>query len=275
MLRVAGALIAVAAFPMLVGTQEAPRKPTDVWGRLHGRVRYDGLPPQLPDLRELLARHPDKDYLLQGDTRDRKWCVDPATHGVGNVVVWLEPAPGRIFPVPSRKTWPDVVTLDTRHGHYEPRVSVLFPAYLDARTRQWRSTGQVFRVTNTSPSVNNVRFSPVGGDNEPFNITIPPPKDGKAFVRNFPIKPVPGRPQLLQSFIYPTGLAYLFAFDHPYATVTRPDGAFDFPQVPVGMEFRVRAWHEAVGYLPGRERTRVHQLEPGASLQVDFQFRDR
>jgi hypothetical protein len=276
MSRVLCVLLASATPLLFVGAQPPAPPAADGWGRLHGRVRYDGLPPQLPDLRDLLARHPDKDNLLQGDTRDPTWRVDPATGGVANVVVWLEPPPGRTFPVPPRKTWPDVVTLDTRHGHYEPRVFVLFPAYLDPRTRKWQSTGQVFQVTNTSRHVNNVRFMPNGGDNEAFNVTLPPPEDDKVFRRSFPIKPTPGRAQPLQSAIYRTGLAYLFAFDHPYATVTRPDGSFDLPQVPAGMSFRVRAWHEVVGYLPIPVREGFWaQVPRGAAVQIDLKFRDQ
>ena len=34
------------------------------------------------------------------------------------------------------------------------------------------------------------------------------------------------------------------AFDHPYATVTKPDGTYEIDNVPAGAEVIVFAWHE-------------------------------
>jgi hypothetical protein len=268
---VGAVLAALAGVPGVA--QEQPQPAGEGWGRLHGRVIYDGQPPQLPDLRPRIMNHPDKDYLLKGDTRDRTWLVDPKTHGLANVVVWLEPPAGQQFPLPPRKTWLDVVTLDTRHGHYEPRITVLYPAYLNPRTRQWQSTGQVFQVTNTSPHTNNVRFSSIGGENADFNVILPAPKD-KPVTKQFPIKPVPGKPQVLQSNLYSWAIAYLFAFDHPYVAVTRPDGTFDMPQVPADLACRVRAWHEAVGYLPELKNFNV-SVKRGSSLEFNVNTRAR
>jgi hypothetical protein len=57
--------------------------------------------------------------------------------------------------------------------------------------------------------------------------------------------------------------AHAWVFDHPFAAVTGKDGTFEIRNVPTGVDLHVLAWHEAVGYLSGKdgERTRFRAGE--------------
>jgi hypothetical protein len=51
----------------------------------------------------------------------------------------------------------------------------------------------------------------------------------------------------LQSETYRELQARIVVFEHPYFAVTKKDGSFTMPRVPVG-EWTLSAWHEDVGY---------------------------
>ncbi len=47
---------------------------------------------------------------------------------------------------------------------------------------------------------------------------------------------------------HPWESAYILPLDHPYVDITKMDGTFRIPKLPVGkLEFQV--WHEKIGYL--------------------------
>jgi hypothetical protein len=52
-----------------------------------------------------------------------------------------------------------------------------------------------------------------------------------------------------QSQAYAELRLHVFAFNHPYFSVTKKDGTFTMPRVPAGKEVIVWAWQEDIGYV--------------------------
>jgi len=49
---------------------------------------------------------------------------------------------------------------------------------------------------------------------------------------------------------------YVWAFDHPYAAVTKEDGTYEIKNVPTGVEVKIVAWHEAGGFLDEKTKAK-------------------
>ncbi|HEX9112813.1 MAG TPA: carboxypeptidase-like regulatory domain-containing protein, partial [Nitrospirota bacterium] len=50
----------------------------------------------------------------------------------------------------------------------------------------------------------------------------------------------------LSCYVHPWQRAYVYIFDHPYATITDEEGKFVLKDVPPGT-YAIRVWHEALG----------------------------
>jgi hypothetical protein len=240
---------------------------------LHGRVTLDGPAPDLTtanrDFAAARARGPDAAVCRKAPPEENeqlRWRID-REGGVGNVVVWLKPADGSHFVLtredlrPKRRTWPDEVVIDQRLLNYHPHVAVFFPSYYDPAKKKQVPTGQVVKVRNNSGVACNVKWNggpavigenrlvPAGGD----DITL-----GGLAPDKLPI--------VLQDSIHPWMTAYAWVFDHPYAAVTDGGGYYEIKGVPAGVELRLMAWHEEVGYLHGRNGIAV-ELKDGDNLR--------
>src|SRR5262249_15256174 len=144
-------------------------------------------------------------------------------------------------------TWPAEVVLDNPHCVFVPHVFVLFPSYYDHRTGQQKPTGQVFKIKNTGPLNHNANWQsapPNRGDNKAVGpgaeIKVPP----------FKASP---REITFGCNVHPWMRAYALVFDHPFAAVTARDGTYEIKNAPALTELTVMAWHEAAGYLNGKE----------------------
>ena len=58
---------------------------------------------------------------------------------------------------------------------------------------------------------------------------------------------------IVKDFFRPWMKAYIWTFGHPYFAVTAADGTFTMPRVPAGVKLRMLAWHEARGWLHGKD----------------------
>ena len=73
-------------------------------GVLTGKIVYDGEPPAAEFI-ERIKDNEDKEACLKGGpaaTHKQTWMVHRQTKGVANVVVWLEPPPGKYFSLRDR-----------------------------------------------------------------------------------------------------------------------------------------------------------------------------
>jgi hypothetical protein len=232
-------------------------------GTLAGRVTFDGTPPVMKDID--VGNNPHKEYCCKPGLKDETWVVDPATKGVANVVVWLQPPQGEFFPPQpdDRRTWPQVVTVDQPYCAFEPRVSVLFPMRYDATANRLVPTGQEFRVLNSASIIHSLQIK--GNDKiNPAQKTALPAKPANGKPNEYTassLKPDRG-PLELRCDLHPWMKGYAWAFDHPYAAVTKPDGSFTIRDVPAGVDLELKAWHEA-GTVSGVGPVR---LEDGKTL---------
>ncbi|HJT78321.1 MAG TPA: hypothetical protein VJ739_14050, partial [Gemmataceae bacterium] len=265
--------VPAAVGPRRVGLQELP---STGWGTLEGRVTLDGPAPEglikemNASLMKLMERNNNKDVCLAAPESQRTqqvWRISK-DGGVGNVVVWLRPPEGFFFKVDrGHPTWPQDIVLDQPHCAFIPHVMVLFPSYYDPQTRKHRPTGQKLTIRNSAPINHNVQW--MGGVRNPGdNITMAPGQQRECSVEPDYQFPIPFRCN-----IHPWMNAYAWAFDHPYAAVTREDGTYRIPHVPTGVDLQVVAWHEPNTYLTaGGNKGEAVRLKDGANT-LNFKLR--
>jgi len=219
----AGAIAAGLSSPAFVRAAGS-----DKWADLTGRLVYDGKAPQRKKLKV------DKDVECCGkfDIRDESLMVGP-DGGLANVYVYVRSRGVDICPELAESA-EKRVTLDNKDCIFIPHC--MWICY----------DKQEFYIVNSDPVAQNVAFAPLG--DKPANIVIPA-KSGTAspdatykFSRK-QIVPVP-----IACNYHPWESAYILPRDHPYVAVTKADGTFSIPKLPVGeLEFQV--WHERIGYL--------------------------
>jgi hypothetical protein len=61
--------------------------------------------------------------------------------------------------------------------------------------------------------------------------------------------------------------AYIGVVEHPYFTVTRADGRFEWPNVPPG-DYTIAVWHEKLG-----DQTRQVHVSPSSHAEADFLYK--
>jgi hypothetical protein len=255
------------------------------WARLKGKVTYDGDPPALDDFRDSIAGNKDKEHCLKGDIEDPTWIVDE-DKGVANVVVWVRPPAGKYFPIPDDlKQRRDVVKMDQPFCAFKPHGVILFPSSWDSDTADQKPTGQVFKVFNSAPIAHNVLWTGTPGVNRGENVLTPAARDGKpsehvARVRTGRL----GVEELVRinCNLHLWMRAWAWAFEHPYAALTKKDGTFDIPRLPAGAEMSLIAWHEGASprwLLPERRGKRegipLRPLKDGEVRVVNFKVRQK
>lgn len=223
---------------------------------IKGKVTYDGTPPVAEEIHfpENLDKN-SRDVCLMGEHRDQTWVVG-ADKGVKNVVIWLRPPEHKFFDVPADQQKPEraTVTVDQPYCAFIPHVDILFPTFYDAATKKQKRTGQTFEIHNSAPITHNTNWNPLStlldsGD----NVILPSKKVRKIDVLN--LKPSPNQQDLL-SFkcdIHKWMTSYIWAFDHPYAAVTKEDGTYEIKNVPAGSKLILIAWHEPGSYYTPTE----------------------
>ena len=166
--------------------------------------------------------------------------IEPTTHGVKNVMVWLRPdVDDRAQSFPFNKIKPELRdagplstlhTIDLKDGNFEPRV-------LAARA------GDRLRFFNNSPVGINVNYS---SDIESFNILLPSAGEKKLSKSLEYQRP----PIAFACNVHPWLQGRFRVFDHPYFAVTDEFGHFEIRGVPAG-RWRIVYAHEH-GYHRGK-----------------------
>jgi hypothetical protein len=258
------ALLAPVLVTSAVG-QEKKLLAADGWGSLSGRVVYKGDLPKPDSLVPKMQVHADKQCCLTGkdaEKIDPTWVVDPKTKGVANVLVYLRAPAGTYFPIhDDDKKRTDIVVIDQPHCAFVPHVVALFPSYFDGKEQV--STGQKFQIQNSAPVPHNTRATPDPLKNVGFNITLPPGAKNE-----FVMKPQ-RLPIMINCDIHPWMNARVGVYDHPYFAVTKTDGAFSLPRVPAGAEIELISWHEANGWVEGKDGRKLN-LKAGKNDLADI-----
>jgi hypothetical protein len=219
------------------------------WGTISGKVLYDGDPPE----RKLIAMGANETACHSGASADENleqtWIVDPATKGVKNAVIILNPPTGKFFKIPEEQLKPQKdEVLHQPHCAFQPHVFVLFPKYYDKETNDLKPTGQKLVIVNDAVFAHNYNMIPGSDANTPKGGTLNPGDKSDLD------KLVPdAKPLTFQCNIHNWMRAYGFVLEHPYAAVTGADGTFTIKNAPLGVPLQVVAWHEGVGYLKGGE----------------------
>jgi hypothetical protein len=240
--------------PPAAGTEMTTTGPVTV----RGRVTLEGPAPDVAEMSRAFfttrSRGRDAAVCLKAPREENEqqvWQLGDGG-GVGNVVVWLRPADGSHFVMdkqdlhPKTRTWDKEAVVEMRHLNFSPRILVLFPSYFDPAKKEQVPTGQVFKFVNDAPVACDVKWS---GRENPGGHRILPPRGGGAEAEVWPER----LPVAMDSSIHPWMRGFAWVFDHPHATVTDRTGRYEIRRLPAGVELRLMAWHEEVGYLYGRD----------------------
>jgi hypothetical protein len=235
------ASLAISAQPVA-----ADGKQSD-WGTIKGQIVWGG--EGIPEAKPVVVTRDQNVCLEKGPILNDELVVNAKNKGVRWGFVWLEPMPGSP-PLPIHPDLKEIkkkqVVLDQPCCRFEPHAFGL-------------REGQEIVAKNPASVLHNLNYTGVKnpGNNLAIaagqEITI---KDLKA--DKYPVK--------LQCNIHPWMTGYVRIFDHPYFAVTDENGKFEIKQAPAG-SFRLRGWHEAVGYVPGRNGMDI-QIKGGEVTDV-------
>jgi len=213
-------------------------------GTLRGRVTLEG---DLPTITPApMEKHQDSATCMAGqdfEKIDQKWIIGK-DKGIANVVIFLKAPAGTYFPISKEdKSRSDKVVLDQPHCAYIPHVAATFPGYFEGK--EYKKSGQIFAVKNSAPVNHNTKWSgdPLKTGNGNRNL-----KSGDEI--SIELKPE-SNPISVGCDVHSWMQAKVWAFDHPYFAVTKPDGTFEIKNIPTGAEVIVMAWHEGPGYFHG------------------------
>ncbi len=255
-------LVALAASTLLAvapALQAGPPAPQGGTGTIKGKLIWDGGPIPAPKVAVKKGDPKVKDEICKAqEILNRDLTIDPATKGVANGFAYLvkpdreTSRSSRPPPRPwSRSTPRSSSTRSTANTSPTPRWSI--------RARSCSSS----RATRSGTTSTSRPFA-----NGPINPMLAP--NGKM---EFPAKKGQGlkeerRPTEVVCDIHPWMKGYFFVLDHPFATVTKPDGTFEITGVPAGSQQLV-IWQSLNGYVtPGLNKGMAVTVKAGETTDV-------
>jgi len=198
------------------------------WGDLTGKFYFNSKPFERKKLKV------DKDVECCGkfDIRDESLMVGTGG-GLGNVYVYVRTRSVDVCPeleAPADKQ----VVLDNLDCIFVPHCLKIW------------YTVQELSIVNSDPVAQNVAFSPLG--DVPANLILPLAKPDAQTKAAWKFSRKQNVPVPIACNYHPWESAHILPRDNPYVDITKMDGTFTIPKLPVGeLEFQV--WHEKVGYL--------------------------
>ncbi len=193
--------------------------PTLVWaGEIRGRVTLLGTPPQVP------AAKVGKDKGACGAEQPDPSIKVGEAGELSDVVIWIDGPPAKLPPRKEAATH----KIDQQGCRFIPHV-------LTAQV------GDKLVAENSDPVFHNVRGAQAGDQKTAFNLVMP--RKGQ---KSDTVLVSPGVVQARCDAGHPWMSAFIHIFEHPWATVSGPDGRFALPALPAGT-WTLRATHERFG----------------------------
>lgn len=210
-------LAALMSVVMQAGTADAQG-----WGRLRGRVVYDGQPPAP----EPIIANP---ALGNVNVRDESLVVG-RDGGLKNVVVYLH-LKSKAPPPPIHPDLAEAakqpVAFNTARGRFDPHIALV-------------QSNQSVIFNNLDPIAYNVN---VDAPAQPVNLRLRP--NARQAVHFAAAERLPSR---VSCNIHPWMSGWLVIKDHPYMAVSDDQGSFEIDNLPEG-HWTFQFWHEHAGYL--------------------------
>jgi hypothetical protein len=203
------------------------------FGTIKGRLVWGGAdaPAAKVDIEQGKATKDPEICAKDRPILSREIVVDPKTKGVANSFVYLVR--------PKGKNPEAVQELIAKNPKVElDQLGCEFMPYSLAIHQD-----QTLVIKSSDPASHNVRFNSFGNGNA-NEILAPKAKlEKKLVAERFPVT--------ILCDIHPWMKGYLMVFDHPFFTITRPDGSFEIKGVPAG-EQNLVVRQENVGWItPG------------------------
>jgi hypothetical protein len=211
-----------------------------------GKATFDGTPPKPESFKKRIQEQGDRSHCLKGPTDDPTWMIGPNKE-VRNVVVWLRAPRGKFFKIPADQQKLQEVVLHQPFCAFDPHVATIFPSFFDSDTKSQKKTGQVFKAINDAPKIqHNTAWTGNSQFNSGQNLTLKP--GGELVIDAKPCEKNRTGEDLIKIHcdIHKWMSAYAWAFDHPYAAVTKEDGTYEIKNVPAGAEVQLMYWHESM-----------------------------
>ncbi|MEE3283130.1 MAG: hypothetical protein VX311_00990, partial [Planctomycetota bacterium] len=181
---------------------------------------------------------------------DQSLQVGPG-NGIANVFVYIDKAPpGATIPAAPAE---DVV--------FDQKGCVFIPHALVVRT------GQTIRIKSQDAAGHNTKTNPVRSQR--FDQTIPAlERTGVPLFYDKHEK----RPFLVACTMHTWMRAYHLALEHPWGTITKPDGTFELKGLPA-TTVTLRVWHEKAGGKGGfLQRSLKVNIPKDGTISQDLEF---
>jgi hypothetical protein len=233
-------------------------------GILKGKITLKGTPSDSyeTELKAEMAKKKE-DVCMKGsesETTQQVYRVGP-DKALGNVFVWVKPAPGTFFKIDESK-FPDLkkpVEIHQPHCAFIPHSLFLVPGYPNnpEKKRDMKKTGQYLVIHNDASIQHNTNWK---GEHTQGNELIPP--NGKKEVKDFRPETAPVH---IKCDIHTWMDAYVRVVDTPYHAISKSDtfpdkdpnkaakdspefGTYEIKDLPEG-KVRVFVWHEKSDWL--------------------------
>jgi len=228
-----GFSVPATAGPPVAGMLAAGLVGQSDFGTIKGRLVWGGAdaPTAKVDVEQGKAAKDPEICAKDRPILSREIVVDPKTKGVANSFVYLVR--------PKGKNPEAVQELIAKNPKVElDQLGCEFMPYSLAIHQD-----QTLVIKSSDPRSHNVRFNSFGNGNA-NEILAPNAKlEKKLVAERFPVT--------ILCDIHPWMKGYLMVFDHPFFTITRPDGSFEIKGVPAG-EQNLVVRQENVGWItPG------------------------
>lgn len=227
----------VLILPPRATAQDYTVKPVNGGGSVTGTVTYGGEPVERSQVTVAI----DQEVCDQTPKYSEALIVDPAHHGIQNVVV-------SIRGIPAGKDWsfPDTgPALDQQGCRFIPHVLVV-PA------------GQTFRVLNNDGLMHNIHTH--SKINRSVNRAQP------KILKQLQLKINQAEFVRVTCDVHKWMEAWIVAAEHPYFVVTDENGSFRLDQVPPG-SYTLEFWHETLG-----KQSQPLKVTTGEDVQADGTF---
>ena len=208
-------------------------------GNVSGKVTFEGTPPAPQPIK--LSSDPYCESANSGLTTETQ--MVGANGAMGNVFVYVKDGLGnREFAAPS-----EPVMLDQKGCHYTPHVIGI-------------QVGQPLQIINSDNTLHNVHG--LAKANKEFNAGQP--IQGMKMTHTF------STAEVMVPFkcdVHSWMNAWVGVLEHPYYSVTGPDGTFSLKGLPPGT-YTIEAWHEKLG-----TQTQMVTIAAKETKDVAFTFK--